>query len=107
MGYQVLQEVNLMLLILELKLGWSNLFTLPQSLVSPDETVLKLLLAFKVVLLDLQVSNRKVLKDGRGWQRQKYTCKMNLLFYTSRNFVYVMSFSSSYYRPTSCTCIPM
>ncbi|KAK2521009.1 hypothetical protein Q9966_013206 [Columba livia] len=107
MGYQVLQEVNLMLLILELKLGWSNLFTLPQSLVSPDETVLKLLLAFKVVLLDLQVSNRKVLKDGRGWQRQKYICKMNLFFYTSHNFVYVMSFSSSYYRPTSCTCIPV
>lgn len=107
MGYQVVPQMNLLLLIPQLKFGWSNVFTLPQSSVSPDEAVLKLLFAFNVVLLDLQMSNRKELKEGRGWQRQKYVCKINLLFYTRQKLVCVTRFSSSNYRPASCTCIPV
>lgn len=73
-GYRVLWEVDLLLLVLEQTVyGWSKASALTQScaLTSPDGVISKsFLFVLNAVLLDVQASHWKMLREVRERQRQ-------------------------------------
>lgn len=73
-GYRVLWEVDLLFLVLEQTVyGWSKASALTQScaLTSPDGVISKsFLFVLNAVLLDVQASHWKMLREVRERQRQ-------------------------------------
>lgn len=73
-GYRVLWEVDLLLLVLEQTVyGWSKASALTQScaLTSPDGVISEsFLFVLNAVLLDVQASHWKMLREVRERQRQ-------------------------------------